>query len=306
VNWAGPTGRRSAPVPPRYGSIRRTGRRGKRVRFVFAKAADRRCRASSAGGVAQTALGSSLPVTPCKGMEFATILCTLMNFPAQSLRYAAQQRLPVVWNETRDADAVTAFSDGMNWGIGNPAEERRGGIFRGVRRWRRSGPVSASRNAFRRPEVQRSLSLRSYFGSFPVLGMSITVGGSSHQSETITSDQSTNPPTSPLLNKKRGVCRSGGRDCRSRVEVSKRRVEPAVSLAFASREGCRTCRSAAAARVEVRVEALSKQANFDTETGSYLVLSDQPLGSMRQPRARGLAVGGTRCRSIATMPLISS
>jgi hypothetical protein len=46
----------------------------------------------------------------------------------------------------------------------------------------------------------------------------------------------TNPPTSPLLKRSGGVCRSGGKGCRSGVEVSKQSVEAAVCLAFAPRE----------------------------------------------------------------------
>src|SRR6516165_4830478 len=80
-----------------------------------------------------------------------------------------------------------------------------------------------------------------------------------------------NPPTPPLSKRSGGAVEVGETESRSRVEVSKRRVEArevAVCLAFASRKACRSCRSEAAERVEVDVEATSKRTTFDKSARS--------------------------------------
>ena len=99
------------------------------------------------------------------------------------------------------------------------------------------------------------------------------------------------PSDFPASQKKRGVCRSLGMKCRSGVEVSKRGVEAAVCLAFRSRQRRRSCRSEAAERVEVAVQAASKRANFDTRVRTHR-LGARDQTARRKPHPGGAAMGG--------------
>jgi hypothetical protein len=78
--------------------------------------------------------------------------------------------------------------------------------------------------------------------------------------------------------------------CRSGVEVSKRRVEAreaAVFLGFAWRRACRNCRSVAASRVKVDVQAVSKPTNFDARERSHLLgRGTRPLKGSLTPAER--------------------
>jgi hypothetical protein len=54
------------------------------------------------------------------------------------------------------------------------------------------------------------------------------------------------------------------------LKLPSKRVEAAVCLGFASRKSCRSVSKRAREAVEVRVEAMSRQPNFDTRARSYL------------------------------------